>query len=162
MPYVKTHECNMLSIYMHQGGREDVPMLRCSGVSYIALSAAVFEVYHQLKRGQIALKAARYGARQREARGLRMHFQRRAQCGGMSGIQRVQLNYAGVCLPRQLAVLVQHVCHAARHACCGVVADLSATCPPVMYSQPWSPMPSTTASAPKLRTQKRSSAAPDT
>lgn len=67
MPYVKTHECNMFSIYMHQGGREDVPMLRCSGVSYIALSAAVFGVYHQLKRGQIALKAARYGARREKS-----------------------------------------------------------------------------------------------
>ncbi len=32
--------------------------------------------------------------------------------------------------------------------------------PPVMYSQPWSPTPSTTAVAPLLRTQKRSPATP--
>jgi hypothetical protein len=34
------------------------------------------------------------------------------------------------------------------------------TRPPVMYSQPWSPTPSTTAVAPELRTQKRSPAMP--
>ena len=32
--------------------------------------------------------------------------------------------------------------------------------PPVMYSQPWSPTPSTTAMAPLLRTQNRSPAIP--
>ena len=32
--------------------------------------------------------------------------------------------------------------------------------PPVMYSQPWSPTPSTTAVAPELRTQNRSPAWP--
>ena len=35
------------------------------------------------------------------------------------------------------------------------------TLPPVMYSQPWSPTPSTTAVAPELRTQKRSPATPE-
>ena len=34
------------------------------------------------------------------------------------------------------------------------------TMPPVMYSQPWSPTPSTTAVAPELRTAKRSPARP--
>ena len=34
------------------------------------------------------------------------------------------------------------------------------TVPPVMYSQPWSPTPSTTAVAPELRTQKRSPPTP--
>mmetsp|Transcript_5397 Transcript_5397/g.10849 ORF Transcript_5397/g.10849 Transcript_5397/m.10849 type:complete len:201 (+) Transcript_5397:1818-2420(+) len=34
------------------------------------------------------------------------------------------------------------------------------TRPPVMYSQPWSPQPSTTAYAPELRTAKRSAATP--
>jgi hypothetical protein len=34
------------------------------------------------------------------------------------------------------------------------------TTPPVMYSQPWSPVPSTTAIAPELRTAKRSPATP--
>ena len=34
------------------------------------------------------------------------------------------------------------------------------TVPPVMYSQPWSPTPSTTAVAPELRTAKRSPATP--
>ena len=32
--------------------------------------------------------------------------------------------------------------------------------PPVMYSHPWSPTPSTTAQAPEFRTQKRSPATP--
>ena len=32
--------------------------------------------------------------------------------------------------------------------------------PPVIYSQPWSPTPSTTAMAPELRTAKRSPATP--
>src|SRR5262245_56904003 len=36
------------------------------------------------------------------------------------------------------------------------------TRPPVMYSQPWSPTPSTTAVAPELRTQNRSPAMPRT
>ena len=34
------------------------------------------------------------------------------------------------------------------------------TVPPVMYSQPWSPTPSTTAVAPELRTQNRSPTLP--
>ena len=36
------------------------------------------------------------------------------------------------------------------------------TCPPVMYSQAWSPTPSTTATAPELRTQNRSPTTPRT
>jgi hypothetical protein len=40
------------------------------------------------------------------------------------------------------------------------VRPSTATVPPVMYSQPWSPVPSTTAEAPELRTQKRSPATP--
>ncbi len=36
------------------------------------------------------------------------------------------------------------------------VGPSTTTSPPVMYSQPWSPTPSTTAVAPELRTQKRS------
>src|SRR5215472_7080262 len=35
------------------------------------------------------------------------------------------------------------------------------TRPPVMYSQAWSPTPSTTAVAPELRTQKRSPTTPE-
>jgi hypothetical protein len=42
----------------------------------------------------------------------------------------------------------------------GPVAPSTTTVPPVMYSQPWSPTPSTTASAPELRTAKRSPATP--
>ena len=38
----------------------------------------------------------------------------------------------------------------------------TATRPPVMYSQPWRPTPSTTAVAPELRTAKRSPARPRT
>ena len=34
------------------------------------------------------------------------------------------------------------------------------TRPPVMYSQPWSPVPSATASAPEFRTQNRSPTIP--
>ena len=40
------------------------------------------------------------------------------------------------------------------------VAPSTTTRPPVMYSQPWSPTPSTTAFAPELRTAKRSPARP--
>ncbi len=38
------------------------------------------------------------------------------------------------------------------------VSPRMTTRPPVMYSQPWSPTPSTTAAAPLLRTAKRSPA----
>ena len=40
------------------------------------------------------------------------------------------------------------------------VGPSTTTRPPVMYSQPWSPTPSTTALAPELRTANRSPARP--
>ena len=40
------------------------------------------------------------------------------------------------------------------------VLPSTTTVPPVMYSQPWSPVPSTTAVAPDRRTAKRSPATP--
>ena len=40
------------------------------------------------------------------------------------------------------------------------VGPRTTTMPPVMYSQPWSPTPSTTAGAPELRTQNRSPTSP--
>src|ERR1700710_250791 len=40
------------------------------------------------------------------------------------------------------------------------VAPSTTTVPPVMYSQQWSPTPSTTVAAPELRTAKRSPARP--
>ena len=40
------------------------------------------------------------------------------------------------------------------------VSPMTTTTPPVIYSQPWSPVPSTTAIAPELRTPKRSPATP--
>ena len=40
------------------------------------------------------------------------------------------------------------------------VGPNTTTRPPVIYSQPWSPTPSTTAAAPELRTQNRSPATP--
>ena len=40
------------------------------------------------------------------------------------------------------------------------VPPSTTTVPLVMYSQPWSPVPSTTAAAPELRTAKRSPATP--
>ncbi len=40
------------------------------------------------------------------------------------------------------------------------VPPSTATTPLVMYSQPWSPTPSTTTCAPELRTAKRSPAIP--
>ena len=40
------------------------------------------------------------------------------------------------------------------------VLPSTTTVPPVMYSQPWSPVPSTTALAPDSRTAKRSPATP--
>ncbi len=42
------------------------------------------------------------------------------------------------------------------------VSPKMTTVPPVMYSQAWSPVPSTTANAPELRTAKRSPAVPAT
>ena len=42
------------------------------------------------------------------------------------------------------------------------ISPNNSTLPPVMYSQPWSPIPSTTACAPLLRTAKRSPARPRT
>ena len=62
----------------------------------------------------------------------------------------------------EVALLVEDVGDPARHAR-GEVAPgrpSTTTRPPVMYSQPWSPTPSTTASTPLLRTQKRSPATP--
>ena len=60
------------------------------------------------------------------------------------------------------AVLVEHVGHAADMPAAKLrpVAPRTTTVPPVMYSQPWSPTPSTTAVAPELRTAKRSPATP--
>ena len=40
------------------------------------------------------------------------------------------------------------------------VRPSTTTVPPVMYSQPWSPVPSATATAPELRTQNRSPTIP--
>ena len=40
------------------------------------------------------------------------------------------------------------------------VRPSTTTTPPVMYSQPWSPTPSTTAVAPELRTANRSPTSP--
>jgi hypothetical protein len=40
------------------------------------------------------------------------------------------------------------------------VVPRTTTMPPVMYSQPWSPTPSTTAVAPEFRTQNRSPTRP--
>ena len=40
------------------------------------------------------------------------------------------------------------------------VGPMTTATPPVMYSQQWSPVPSTTAIAPLFRTQKRSPARP--
>ena len=47
-----------------------------------------------------------------------------------------------------------------RRRSCGRSGRGSTTRPPVMYSQPWSPTPSTTAVAPELRTQNRSPTTP--
>ena len=47
-----------------------------------------------------------------------------------------------------------------RRRSCGRCGPRTTTVPPVMYSQPWSPTPSTTATAPLLRTANRSPARP--
>lgn len=63
----------------------------------------------------------------------------------------------------KLMLRVQHIGNAARHPGGKVPTgrpqnnDRAA----VIYSQPWSPTPSTTAVAPELRTQKRSPAMPE-
>ena len=73
--------------------------------------------------------------------------------------------HAGVADARaQCAALVEHVGDAAGHARGEVLPDLAQTRthPPVMYSQPHMPRPSTTAVAPELRTANRWPARPFT
>ena len=74
----------------------------------------------------------------------------------------VQVHLAAVAVVLKPFKRVVHVGDAAGHAR-GEVAPGGpriTTSPPVMYSHPWSPTPSTTARAPELRTQKRSAATP--
>ena len=76
---------------------------------------------------------------------------------------RLELDHRHVAALGEVAVLVEDIGDAAGHAG-GEIAARSCRCtttmPPVMYSQPWSPTPSTTAIAPELRTAKRSPATP--
>jgi hypothetical protein len=75
---------------------------------------------------------------------------------------RFQFDHRHVAALGEITVLIQHIGDAAGHAGREVAAGLprTTTTPPVMYSQPWSPTPSTTATAPELRTAKRSPATP--
>ena len=61
----------------------------------------------------------------------------------------------------EVPVLIQHIGDAAGHAGCKVLAGLAQN-DDSAAGQPWSPTPSTTATAPELRTQKRSPATPET
>ena len=63
----------------------------------------------------------------------------------------------GSCRPRRARRRRRRSCPPRSCARCG---PSTTTRPPVMYSQPWSPTPSTTALAPELRTAKRSPARP--
>src|SRR6266436_6130708 len=71
-----------------------------------------------------------------------------------------ELDHRQIAEPVEIAGLVQHIGDAARHAGGEIAPGLAEhhTMPPVMYSQQWSPAPSTTATAPELRTAKRSPA----
>ena len=59
--------------------------------------------------------------------------------------------------PRRARTRCRRSC---RRRSSGPVGPSTTTRPPVMYSQPWSPTPSTTALTPELRTAKRSPARP--
>ena len=77
-------------------------------------------------------------------------------------LERLERDELRVAALRELRVVVEHVGDAAAHPGREVapVAPITTTRPPVMYSQPWSPTPSTTAEAPELRTANRSPAMP--
>ena len=78
-------------------------------------------------------------------------------------LELLEADHLRVAAVREVAALVEHVGDAAGHAgarSCGRCGPSTTTRPPVMYSQPWSPTASTTASTPLLRTQKRSPAMP--
>ena len=70
-------------------------------------------------------------------------------CRGCSG--------AGTCRRRRARRRCRRSC---RRRSCARSRPSTTTRPPVMYSQPWSPTPSTTAWAPLLRTANRSPATP--
>jgi len=74
----------------------------------------------------------------------------------------LEVHHAEIAAALEVAGLVEHVGEAAGHAGREVPARLADDdhAPAVMYSQPWSPAPSTTAKAPLLRTAKRSPATP--
>ena len=76
-------------------------------------------------------------------------------------VERLEVDHLGV---DPLLVQVDDVRRAAGHAGREVAADRAEHdhLPPVMYSQPWSPTPSTTAVAPELRTANRSPTRPRT
>ena len=78
-------------------------------------------------------------------------------------VERVDVDHLAVHAPVQRAVGVPDerepaaTCPAAKLR---PVGPRITARPPVMYSQPWSPTPSTTAVAPELRTQNRSPTTP--
>jgi hypothetical protein len=75
---------------------------------------------------------------------------------------RFEIDHGEIAALGEIARLVEDIGDAARHAGGEIAPGLADhdDDPPVMYSQPWSPVPSTTAMAPELRTAKRSPATP--
>ena len=75
------------------------------------------------------------------------------------GVERLDLDHLGV---DPACVEVEQVGHAPDMPAAKLrpVGPSTTTTPPVMYSHPWSPTPSTTALAPELRTQNRSPTTP--
>ncbi len=100
----------------------------------------------------------------RTSRAPRVFFYQRGKDAHILGShQWLKINRSKVAaLLVEVAALVIHVCDAAAHACCKISAAWAKHNHHalVMYSQPWSPTPSTTAVAPELRTAKRSPAMP--
>ena len=78
-------------------------------------------------------------------------------------VERLELDHLVVDERREHAGRVVHVARCrrtCRRRSCARSCRAPRRAPPVMYSQPWSPTPSTTAVAPELRTQNRSPTTP--
>ena len=77
-------------------------------------------------------------------------------------VERLEVDHLQVAALAEIVCLVEHertppLIPAAKLR---PVGPMTTTTPPVMYSQQWSPVPSTTAEHPLLRTQNRSPARP--
>ena len=127
-----------------------------------AQRAAIFDRHHhhEARRAPPA-QSARISAARPAAGQSRWRSIRAAQ--PVRIVDRLQRDAGRVALRLEPAVRILDIGDAARHAGGEIAADRRRARrprPPVIYSQPWSPVPSTTATAPELRTAKRSPATP--